>query len=422
MPGVHTRIISVLKRILAFLFLAVAVSCIDPYIPDLKSYNSLLVVEGLITNENNSYKIKLSRTLNQTNSSPEMVTDASVSIIDGNGIETDLQNCADGYYKTDSASFIGIIGQKYYLHILSADGKEYKSEECTMFPVAGIESVYFEKGEEISGSQGELVPGLKILLNTSDATGMNQYFRWTFEEVWKFRISYPHTYTYSVVNDTTLDFEAASVINTSCWKKNQSGDIVTRSILSSGENYIKNQEIQFIDPVKSDRLTQEYSILIKQYSISGNEYEFWNNLKKVGESGGDIFASQPYTVVSNIHNVNNTNEMVLGYFGVSAVIQKRIFLTTNKLVPLDLPYYKTDCVLLSLSPADFNGQLTFDQIYKMYISLGYTFVGPEVTDGTLLPGHVLEKNLLRLDFTTKVCSICEETGFITKPDFWVDLE
>jgi hypothetical protein len=402
--------------------LVVAVSCIDPYIPNLKNYNSLLVVEGLITNENSSYKIKLSRTLNQANSFPEMVTDANVSIIDGNGIKTDLQNCADGYYKTDSTSFIGVIGQKYTLQILTSDGKEYKSEECTMFPVAGIDTIYYEKGEEISGTQGELVPGLKILLNTSDATGMNQFFRWTFEEVWKFRISYPHTYTYLFVNDTTFDFGPVSIINTSCWKKNQSGNIITNSIRTSGENYIKNQEIQFIAPVKSDRLTQEYSILIKQYSISRNEYDFWNNLKKAGESGGDIFASQPYTVVGNIHSVNNINEMVLGYFGVSSAIQKRIFITTHQLDPLDLPYYKTDCFELALSPSDFNGQLTFDQIYKLYIGLGYTFVEPEVTVGTLLAGHVLEKNLLKLDFTTKVCSICEQTGFIAKPDFWIDLE
>jgi hypothetical protein len=412
----------VLKKIFAFLFLVVAVSCIDPYVPNLKNYNSLLVVEGLITNENNSCKIKLGRTLYHANSYPDMVTDASVSIIDGDGKKTDLQNCFNGYYKTDSLSFRGVIGQKYTLDILTSEGKEYKSETCTMFPVPEIDKLYYVKSEEVSGTKGEVLTGLKILLNSSDLSGMNQYFRWTFEETWKFRISYPHAYTYSVVNDTTFDFEPVPVINTSCWIMNKSGDIVTGSIFSSGGNYIKNQEIQFIAPVKSDRLTQEYSILVKQYSISRNEYDFWNNLKKAGDAGGDIFASQPYTVISNIHNVINANEMVLGYFGVSSVIQKRIFIANHELDSLHLPYYYTDCFELALSPADFNFNLTFDQIYKMYISLGYTFVGPEVTDGTLLTGHILKKNLLKLDFSTKVCSICELTGFVAKPDFWIDLE
>jgi hypothetical protein len=84
---------TVLKKIFAFLFLLAVASCIDPYIPNLKNYKSLLVVEGLITNENSSYKIKLGRTTGKENSVPEKVTDANVYITDGDGIKTDLQNC-----------------------------------------------------------------------------------------------------------------------------------------------------------------------------------------------------------------------------------------------------------------------------------------------------------------------------------------
>src|SRR5664280_528887 len=196
-----------MKRIFAFLFLVAAASCIDPYTPNLKNYNSLLVVDGLITNENSSYKIKLSRTFSQANSIPENVTDANVYITDGDGIKTDLQNSNSGYYNTDSTSFSGVIGQKYTLHILTSDGKEYISDECTLLPVSGIDKIYYEKGDEISGTLGQSFTGLKILLNSTDATGMNQFFRWTFEEVRKFRISYPQQYIYSIVNDTTFNFE-----------------------------------------------------------------------------------------------------------------------------------------------------------------------------------------------------------------------
>ena len=94
-----------LMRIFAFLFLVAAASCIDPYYPNLKNYKSLLVVEGIITNENNSYKIKLGRTTNQQYSDPEKVSDATVFISDGYGMKTQLQNNGDGYYKTDSTSF-----------------------------------------------------------------------------------------------------------------------------------------------------------------------------------------------------------------------------------------------------------------------------------------------------------------------------
>jgi len=56
---------------------------------------------------------------------------------------------------------------------------------------------------------------------------------------------------------------------------------------------IKKEPVNFIATDQSDRLLIQYSILVSQYSISKEEYDFWNNLKQVNESGGDIFAKQP---------------------------------------------------------------------------------------------------------------------------------
>jgi hypothetical protein len=415
-----------MKRIFIFLFLAAAGSCIDPYIPNLKNYKSLLVVEGLITNQNNSNKIKLCRTTSQESSAPEKITDANVFITDGDGIKTHLQNCGDGYYKTDSTSFTGVIGQKYTLHILTAEGKEYVSEECIMLPVAGIDTIYYEKDEDIIGDLGE-VTGINILLNSADASGMNQYFRWTFEEVWKTIMTNPQKYTYTRINDTTFRFESVPVIKDVCWKNSHSTEIITGSIHSGGANYINKQLIKFIAPVVSDRLTKQYSILVKQYSVSQKEYTFWNDLKKVNEAGEGIFASQPYSVISNIHNVMDAGEMVLGYFEVSAMSQKRIYITAGELDTLDIPHYVTDCIEIARSPSDWPTPPipTWDGIYNMFMATGdYTFVKPIVIDGTVLNGNVDQSSLVKLVFSTKACSLCgyRNTGFATKPDFWVDLE
>jgi len=385
-----------MKRIFVFIILVAAASCIDPYNLNIKGYKSLLVVEGLITNENSSYKIKLCKTTKDESSTPAKVTDADVYFTDGDGIKTHLQNCGDGFYVTDAASFTGVIGQKYLLEINTNDGKEYRSEVCTMLPVAGIDAIYYEKGEEISGSMGESFTGIKIFLNSAGAAEKNQYFRWAFEEVWKFILPNPPRYV--LTSDST--FEEIPIVKDVCWKRNMSGEIVTNSILPGKENYINKQLITFIAPVKSDRLTQQYSILVKQYSVSEKEYGFWNNLKKVSEAGGDIFSSQPYPVISNIYNVNDASEMVLGYFEVSAVAQKRIFITASELDPLYLPHYKTDCVEIVGS-------------YGNWPNNDYIFVEP-ILD--------LNGKFLGFGFATKACSICEYAGFNTKPDFWVDLE
>jgi len=404
-----------MKRIFAFLFLVAAASCIDPYKPDIKNYDSLLVVEGLITNENSSYKINLHRTTKEKSTFPEKVNDANVYITDGDGIKTHLSNCGAGCYKTDSTSLTGIPGKKYTLQILTGDGKEYKSEECTMLPVAGIDTVYYEKGEEISGNPAESSTGLKIFLNSTDATGNNQYLRWTYEEAWKFLLPDPQRYKCIMVLDSeTYMFEQIPVVKEICWKKSQSEEIITNSILAGKTNLITRQQIQFIDPVKSDRLTKQYSILIKQYSISEKEYNFWNNLKKVNIAGEDIFGSQPYQTISNIHNVKDASEMVLGYFEVSAVNQKRIFITAHDLDNLYLPHYATDCVEIAKSPEDWPSR-TPPSFYEIYyhIMYDYTFIRPIFN---------ANKTLHKLVFATKVCSLCEYSGLTTRPDFWIDLE
>jgi hypothetical protein len=414
---------SVFKRLLYLILLVFAASCIDPYIPSLKNYKSLLVVEGLITNENRAYNIKLSRTFTQADSLPEKVTDADVYITDGEGIKTTLQNCGSGIYKTDSTQFIGKVGQKYVLHILTGDSKEYISDECPMFPVADIDSIYYEKNEEVLGDPSKSYIGLEILLNTEDITGSDQYLRWAFEEVWKTVIPYPPEFTFTPVNDTTYYFQSVPVQNHNCWKRSLSSDIIINSISSGGHNHINGQKIQFIPPQISDRLSLEYSILVKQYSISEKEYSFWRMLKQVGEPKIDIFGTQPYPTASNIHNLNNSNEMVLGYFEVSAVMEKRMFLKSDELKPLNLPANQSKCEYISLSPDDWHipPKPSWVDIYHSWVDIQhYRFVRPLVSGNAILPGAVTNMNLIKFVFTSDGCAFCEKPGTSVKPDFWID--
>jgi hypothetical protein len=46
---------------------------------------------------------------------------------------------------------------------------------------------------------------------------------------------------------------------------------------------------------------------------------------------------------------------------------------------------------------------------------------PELSSGQT-EGIVYKKELLKFNFSTKVCAICEPTGFPTKPDFWIDFK
>jgi hypothetical protein len=347
------------------------------------------------------------------NSIPEKVSDAVITVSDETGSQTLFKSFGDGLYKTDSAVFTGAVGKTYTLHIATHDGKEYQSEPGVMLPVPEIDSLYFERAEKFTNNQSETEAGIKIYLNSKDGDGINNCFRWEYEETWKFRL--PELKKYDYIDSANI--LPVRELKEFCWKQQKSKEILVQSYTPEQAGFIKKVPVAFIGSEKSDRLTIQYSILVKQYSISNKESEFWDNLKKVNESGGDIFGSQPFPVISNIYNIHNSDERVLGYFQVSAVKEKRKDITFMELKKLDLPLFHYDCVRIETRPLDYPCNFcslpTFDELYEMWTDAKYVFIEPVSDPET--------RELLKLVFTTRSCSDCEMTGTLKKPDFWVDI-
>lgn len=400
------------KSLIIISFVIIFCTCVDPYTPNLKGYDLLLVVEGLITNEKAPYEVKLSKTIPSQNSKPDVVSDAVVFISDETGNKITLKNYGGGVYKTDSSVFIGTIGKTYILNISTSDGREYMSEPCKMIAVPEIDSIYFQKDEEYTNNQTETERGIRIFLDSKKGSNFSNYFRWEYEETWKFQLPTPKRYNY--ISESQI--KPIPNAQNYCWKQEKSKEILNNSVSGEEGESIKKEPIIFIPSAKSDRLTLQYHILVKQYSISKRECDFWSNLKKVNESGGDIFGSQPYPVISNVSNINDPNEEVLGYFQVSAVTQKGKYITFNEVKGLGLPFYYSGCNRIETSPTDYMMQFgkapAFDELYQMWTTSGYVFIEPV---------YDITGKLVKLAFSKSSCSDCDLTGTSKKPEFWVDL-
>jgi hypothetical protein len=399
-----------ISLILTLLFLCM---CIDPYYQKVDKYESLLVVDGLLTDENASYVIRLSRTLADQNGIPDMVTDASVSVTDDLGAIYNFTNSGNGYYRSDSTEFTGQPGRTYVLHITSGDGTTYESDPVQMKGVPAIDSLYFEKDAELYNNGTQTDEGIRIYLNSARGDE-DTYYRWTFDETWKFKVPYPVKARY--INEYYVP--SVPIVNHYCWKNKSSDLINIQPAFSQGDQTVTRKGLHFISSTKSDRLMIQYSILVKQYSISEAEYNFWYNLTRVSLSGSDIFASQPYTVLSNIHNASGGDERILGYFQVASVSKKRLDIGLSEIIPLDLPWYKYPCEKVVTSPSDVvwvghKPPVTFDDLYVRYTALGYIFVEPLFISGTTN----LDQVIFVLDHT---CVDCTLTGSSRQPDFWVD--
>jgi hypothetical protein len=406
-------LIALLRNGIIMLFLFIIYTCVDPYTPKLNGYESLLVVDGLITDATTSYTVKLSRTnQNQSDIIPS-VSDATVFVTDDEGTSSFLINRGNGIYKTDSIEFTGTIGRTYVLHIIMRDGNEYESIPCVMQAVPGIDSIYFEQDQQLFSNGTRAEDGIMIYLDSKEVSA-NQYYRWSYDETWKFKVPYPKKYDYIKTpgQPNSPVFRPVKEVKEFCWKNSHSGDILIRSGIGVHGGKILKQPVSFIATGLTDRLMVQYSILVKQYSISRDEYDFWNNLKQVNETGGDIFTKQPYSVFSNIHSVKDPEERVLGYFQVSAVSQKRKYILYRDVALMGLPFYSYPCSISEYGPADFGigpPPKTWDDViwYMTTNGVNYTFTEP---------GNG------KLAFTQPECADCELTGTSAKPAFWIDLK
>ena len=90
----------------------------------------------------------------------------------------------------------------------------------------------------------------------------------------------------------------------------------------------------------------KYSLLVKQYSLSNEAYDYWFQLQKQSQESGGLYETQPARVSGNISNVNDNEEVVLGFFNASSVTEKRIFVAES----FNFGIYDARCTLDTIGP------------------------------------------------------------------------
>jgi hypothetical protein len=361
-----------------------AYGCITKFMPELDENRELLVVEGLLTDRPETNTIRLTKSLpigKKSNIKP--VPGCTVSIIDDLDNSWTLKEKGNGYYITDSLRFRGVTGRKYTLRIQShssvLNNYSYESLPMELKPVPPIDNLYWEKFL-IEEGHNYFAPkeGCEIYLDTHDDTQECKFFRWDFTETW----------------EVILPF---MVPNKVCWATSESGSILIKNTSLLSEASISRFPINFITPA-TDRLKEKYSIIVNQYSINEQEYEYWDKMQRLTEHSGTLYDDIPFSVPGNIYCVEDPTEKVLGYFSVSAKTSKRIFIA-NTLSGMVQLY--NDCPISPPIP----------------------FGEPVPTLGVnvwIIYDHSQEVPPYIIYTDKKFCADCTTRGTKIKPPFWDD--
>ena len=115
-----------------------------------------------------------------------------------------------------------------------------------------------------------------------------------------------------------------------CWRSDTSTTIILGSSAKLSQSVIAHNPLAFITS-NSEKVSIEYSILVRQYALTADAYNFYTNLKNNSEQLGSIFDVQPSEINGNIHCITHPSEPVIGYISVGSTANQRLFITTRQL-------------------------------------------------------------------------------------------
>lgn len=365
---------------ISILLVIITCACVRDFTPLVNDYDETMVIEALITDQPvaNYVKVSISHPL-WKKILPVPLRYFTITITDDlGGIYTLKETSTYGIYATDPLKFRGVPGREYVLRVKTTKdfgNYTYESYPVKLIPVPQVDTMYYVK----KAIENTYPPsqGCDVFLDTHDPTGICRFYRWEYVETWEFHIPY-------------------NIKNQVCWiSENSKGIAIKNSDKLEGNHIFRQPVISINNPV--DRLLVKYSILVKQYSLDEKEYIYWERLKNSVDQTGGIYDIIPATVPNNLFCVEDSLKKVLGYFSVSAVSEKRLFIK-DKFAGINFMY--KGCIN--------------DTIYTNR---------PDTIPGLnsnywLIENHTLEKPAYVICTHDYGCLDCERRGTSIKPDFW----
>jgi hypothetical protein len=319
---------------------------------------------------------------------------AQVNVEGEDGSNSLLVDSGNGEYSITQLTVNN--GVKYRLHIRTTDGKEYSSDYTPVKYTPAIDSITWQIEND----------GVRIYANARDPQNDTKYYQWKYEETWEIHSAYYTSIKY--IRDTIRTNAVTDLVFRmpdhnpdislyKCWNTLNSSTIILGSTekLTSDLVYLP---VQYIEP-HSEKLSVLYSINLRQYAISHDNYLFLQKMKKNTEQLGTIFDPQPSEISGNIHCVTDPAEIVIGFIEITQEQVKRIFISNSQVPGWG---YDPGCAQRLIDN-------DLDSIAKYGSDLYPT------TPASLSPFGGILKFLATND---RNCMNCTFRGVSQKPDFW----
>lgn len=277
---------------LVIIGITLLLGCTNPDEIPFNSGESVLVVEGWLTNQAERQYVRISRTVPFTaNQKNEIISGARVRVQEF--INTRLQQefeytyDQNGYYR--SGFIQGLAGNSYRLIIELPNGEIIQSGQELMQSVTPVDSL----GYDFFLRDSEENPSIELTIYypiawTSDPAEVQNYYRW------------------KMYRNDTLFSQPDEIF------------LFNDRFINGNQRYRQEFtmfEYSLLDTVRAERL-----------AISKNAFDFLSQLKAQTTSLGTNTAVSPAAVRGNLTNLSN-GELTLGYFGTTSLTSSEVIIT-----------------------------------------------------------------------------------------------
>lgn len=355
-------------------FYCLLASCYKPYDPGIVANDTILVVDGMITNEVASYHIRLSYALPfDSKITFKPFFSAMVSVNDDLGNHFPFNEVNNGNYKSDSLQFTGQPGRIYTLHIETPDGEIYNSEPQRLETKFYTDSIYAEVEYQKTISRFNqiivTVRGANIMLDIKSSTDTLPHFRFTSNLVKQYFYTlnipppspYPPLYLFycwqtdNSNSDINLTHKEYSVNSSSI---NRHGVyFLDDQMFVNGIVYglgSKEPDLSYKGVATDDRKSYTVSrriLYLDQYILNNETYLYYNSMDELLRSEGKLFDPIASQLRGNIKCTSDNDKLVFGFFEASSVgrtaytigYRNQLNQYSIKKIPYMLPFNSNGC-------------------------------------------------------------------------------
>lgn len=308
----------------AILFATILQSCIDPYYAEDTKGEGSVVVDGLITDEDEKQVIRLSYSAPLKAQEFLPVKNADVIVIDkaNNVFEFTEDFNARGMYRGNIPQEFLVAGNAFKISIsLQNNGGDYESEFEEMLPSPPIDSVYYEINNDYYALNSNYKEkGVEFFVDVKANKDYSSYYKWEVVETYEYHATWPIEKIWA---SEVRYYESPVYDYYTCYRTGVVPNLAIASTANLDENLYLKFPLLFVNNA-SQRLYHRYSLFIKQFSLNQEAYYYWDRLKSNNQQSGGLFDTQPQQQQGNVKCITRPDEKVLGLFSVACVSVKRI--------------------------------------------------------------------------------------------------